>query len=123
MSIHPRHLAIEALIGWTLLVGVLLSVAFVTAGLAWHWTLHGDVTLDYTITSTTVREFLASALTEAIVQPRPRALVNLGLGLLLLTPYVRVLASLVYFAAVERDWKYTVFTAFVFTTLTYAMIR
>jgi uncharacterized membrane protein len=53
---------------------------------------------------------------------RPRLLVNLGIGVLLLTPYVRVLASLVYFATVERDPKYALFTAFVLAVLTYSLL-
>jgi uncharacterized membrane protein len=53
---------------------------------------------------------------------RPRVLVNLGIGVLLLTPYLRVLASLVYFAIIEHDRKYTVFTAFVLAVLTYSLL-
>jgi uncharacterized membrane protein len=37
------------------------------------------------------------------------------------TPYVRVLASLFYFAVVARNWKYTLFTGFVLTVLTYSL--
>jgi uncharacterized membrane protein len=39
----------------------------------------------------------------------------------MLTPYIRVLASLLYFAFVERNRKYTVFTGFVFAVLTYSL--
>jgi len=52
---------------------------------------------------------------------RPRLLVNLGLVVLLLTPYARVLASMLYFALVERNRKYTAFTTFVLLTLTYSL--
>jgi len=38
----------------------------------------------------------------------------------LLTPYVRVLASMIFFL-VERNWKYSVFTFFVFAVLTYSL--
>ena len=41
--------------------------------------------------------------------------------MLLLTPYVRVLASMLYFALVERNLKYSVFTAFVLLVLTYSL--
>jgi len=40
----------------------------------------------------------------------------------MLTPYVRVLASMLCFAA-ARNWKYTCFTATVLATLTYALFR
>ena len=52
---------------------------------------------------------------------RPRMLVNLGIAALMLTPYVRVLMSMLYFALVERNRKYAVFTAFVLAMLTYGL--
>lgn len=52
---------------------------------------------------------------------RPRLLINLGIAALMLTPYVRVLASMLYFAFIERNGKYTLFTGFVFAVLTYSL--
>ena len=52
---------------------------------------------------------------------RPRLLVSLGIITLLLTPYVRVLASFVLFAFVERNAKYAVFTGFVLAVLSYSL--
>ena len=52
---------------------------------------------------------------------RPRLLVGLGIGAILLTPYSRVLASLLFFAFVEHNWKYTAFTGFVLAVLTYSL--
>jgi uncharacterized membrane protein len=48
--------------------------------------------------------------------------ISLGVATLLLTPYLRVLASIGYFAFVERDLKYTLFTTFVFAVLTYSLL-
>jgi uncharacterized membrane protein len=42
--------------------------------------------------------------------------------ILLLTPYLRVLASVVFFAAIEHDSKYTTFTGLVFAVLTYSLV-
>ena len=39
----------------------------------------------------------------------------------MLTPYVRVAASMLYFGIAEHNWKYTLFTLFVFTVLTYSL--
>ncbi|MEM0348696.1 MAG: DUF1634 domain-containing protein [Candidatus Caldarchaeum sp.] len=44
-----------------------------------------------------------------------------GLVILMLTPYIRVVASLVYFLA-KRDFKYTFITAFVLIILTISLI-
>ena len=75
---------------------------------------------DYHVAGTNVFQFLVVDVRQLLVGSlRPRLLVNLGIAVLMLTPYARVLASLVYFAVVERNWKYTGFTAFVLTTLTY----
>jgi len=46
---------------------------------------------------------------------------NVGLAVLMLTPYARVLASVLYFALVERSAKYTIFTGFVLAVLTYSL--
>jgi len=122
MTPRERTVEMEVLIGWALLAGVASSVSLIAAGLLWHWVAHGDVTLDYAIASTSVYDFLVTDVAQVLARARPRTLINLGLGVLMLTPYVRVLASLVYFAVVERDWKYTAFTGFVFATLTYALL-
>jgi uncharacterized membrane protein len=39
----------------------------------------------------------------------------------MLTPYLRVVASVVYFMAGLRNWKYAVFTGFVLAVLTYSL--
>ena len=114
---------IDSLVGWILLVGVLASLALVAAGLAWHWARYGDPVFDYSLAGTTVFEFVVSdvrALGAGTV--RPRLLLNLGIAVLLLTPYLRVLASTLYFAIAERNLKYTLFTAFVLATLTYSLM-
>ncbi len=52
---------------------------------------------------------------------RPELLIELGLLGMILTPYARVVASLLYFAFAARNWKYTAFTGFVLTVLTYSL--
>jgi uncharacterized membrane protein len=118
---RPRF-DMELVVGSILLVGVLSSMALLAAGLAWHWATSGNTVLDYSLAGTTVFQFVLTdigQLTSGAL--RPRVLVNLGIGVLLLTPYVRVLASLLYFALVERNPKYSAFTAFVLLVLTYSL--
>ena len=110
---------VEAVVGYTLMAGVLTSLVLVAVGLAWHWIVRGTLQFDYTLPGTNVADFLRADVEQAALAPaRPRLLVNWGIAVLLLTPYVRVLASMIYFAVVDRDWKYTLFTAFVLGTLT-----
>ncbi len=115
-------LAMESLVGYILLGGVLLSVALTVSGLMWHWLSTGVLTLQYTISGTNLLQFLAQDLHRlGSGAARPRVLVNLGIATLLLTPYLRVFVSMVFFAFVERNWKYTLFTAFVFSALSYSL--
>jgi len=67
-------------------------------------------------------EFVANELRLAVDGAvQPRLLVNLGIITLMLTPFVRVAASVVYFLAVLKNWKYTLFTTIVLAVLTYSL--
>jgi len=113
----------DTLVGYILLGGVLVSLVLVGAGIVWHWVRSGDPRFDYALAGTTVFQFLVADFRAlASGELRPRLLLNLGIAVLLLTPYLRVLASMTYFALVERNAKYTLFTAFVLGTLTYSLL-
>lgn len=112
----------EILVGSILLVGVMLSTALLIIGLAWHWITTGHLGLEYSVAGLNFFQFLLADFHQVVSGVlRPRFLVSLGLAMLMVTPYVRVLASILYFAFVERNWKYTLFTAFVFSVLTYSL--
>lgn len=112
----------ESLVGLILLVGVLTSAALLLTGLAWHWAATGNLTFDYQIKNLNLFQFVVTDLRLAFAgRFRPRLFLSLGIAALLLTPYVRVLASMVFFAFVEKNLKYAVFTAFVFAVLTYTL--
>jgi uncharacterized membrane protein len=112
----------EILVGSILQYGLLLSVALLVAGLAWHWTTTRQLGTEYVVTGMNLFQFLLADVRQAILGTmRPRLLVSLGLAVLLMTPYTRVMASLAYFAFVERNWKYALFTAFVFVVLSYSL--
>ncbi len=112
----------ETLVGYILQVGVLLSVALLAAGLLWHWAATGSSRLDYTLAGMSFFQFLLADLQQALAGAfRPRLLVSLGIATLLLTPYLRVAASFLYFALVARDGKYATFTGFVWAVLTYSL--
>jgi uncharacterized membrane protein len=124
MRTSPRRARfdVDTLVGCTLLAGVLASLGLIAAGLAWHWAVHGTLRLDDTLPATSVGGFVIADVGQlATAGARPRLLVNLGIGVLMLTPYVRVLVSLLYFGLAERNVKYARFTAFVLGTLTYGL--
>lgn len=115
-------LDMESLVGYILLTGVLLSVALLSVSFVWRWVRVGNLRFEHSIVGMNFFEFISSTLQKMASRAfRPRLFLNMGIGVLMLTPFVRVLASVVYFAFVEHNWKYTLFTAFVLSVLTYSL--
>lgn len=117
-----RSARMEVLIGDILLAGVLISAFLIIAGLLWDWQTTGNLDLNYRLSGTNLLAFVVAAAGQFLSPgERGQALVSLGVGVLLLTPFARVLASVLFFAFGERNWKYTVFTAMVLAILTYSL--
>ncbi len=113
---------IENLVGYILLIGVVTSLSLIIGGLAWHLVRTGQIGIQYDIAGMNFFEFLRSGLRQVFAdQYRPRLLVSLGIAMLMLTPFVRVFASMIYFLVAARNWKYAAFTGFVLTVLTYSL--
>ncbi len=113
----------ELLVGYILLAGVLISIAFLVIGLVWQYALTGSLHLNYLIAGMNYFDFLLRDL-RSLFHPAgwdPRIFIDLGIASLLFTPYIRVVSSMVFFAVEERNWKYTAFTAFVGAVLTYSL--
>jgi uncharacterized membrane protein len=112
----------ERVVGRILFAGVSVSVCCLAAGLLWQWASIGQPRFDYELPHTHIARFLLGELT-AVVHGRvsPARLINLGILALLLTPYLRVVLSMVYFVAIERNYKYGIITGFVGTILTYSL--
>jgi uncharacterized membrane protein len=118
----PSAARMETLIGYILLIGVIATVILLSSGLLWYWLTTGSLRMDYTIAGMNLFEFVAAELGQvADGMIRPRLLVSLGIVALLLTPYLRVAASFLYFALIARDGKYAVFTGIVWSVLTYSL--
>jgi len=114
-----RQLEMDVLVGYILLCGVLLSVALIVAGLLWKYIQTGGVRLEYELAGMNLFQFVVSEIRlAALGHFRPRLLINMGIVVLMLTPFFRVLASVVYFLVVLKNWKYTAFTLFVLLVLT-----
>jgi uncharacterized membrane protein len=112
----------DLLVGYILLIGVLLSLALVVAALIWKWKLTGNVEFDYKLSGMNFFQLTVNELGLAAHDVvRPRLLLSLGILMLMLTPFIRVLVSMLYFMIGLKNWKYTLFTAFVLATLTYSL--
>lgn len=112
----------DSLVGYLLLVGVVSSGILILSGVVWHWLSTGTLAVEYRIRGMNLFEFALKSLEDLSRGGiRSRLLVNLGIVTLMLTPFVRVLASMLYFAFAERNFKYTVFTAVVLAILSYSL--
>jgi uncharacterized membrane protein len=119
---HPQeqHLErhMEGLIGTLLLVGLTVSVCLILASLLWNLARTGQLGLDYTVQDENLYQFLWRDTQALFSKPaNPRLVLNLGVIVLLLTPYLRVVTSF-YFLLVERSLKYASFTGIVLLILT-----
>lgn len=119
---EARQFQMDTVVGVVLRDGVLLSLGLIVIGLVWRWLRTGGMALDYQIAGTNLFEFVTGEVRLAVQgSVRPRLLINLGIAVLMLTPFIRVAVSMVYFMGVLRNWKYTCFTAIVLIVLTYSL--
>ena len=112
----------DAIVGYILLIGVLISLVLVVAALIWRWIDTRTVAFNYKLTGMNLFELILNEVKLAMHgMLRPRLLLSMGITMLMLTPFIRVLVSMVYFMAALKNWKYSVFTAIVLLTLTYSL--
>ena len=119
---EARMANMDSLVGYILLVGVVLSATLIVGGTLWNWILSHHLTVSFSISGENYFDFLVTSLRRLFTdQIQPSLLIRLGIATLMLTPFLRVLASVFYFALVDRNWKYTLFTMFVCSVLTYSL--
>jgi uncharacterized membrane protein len=112
----------DLLLGYLLLGGVGLSMTLIVVGLIWRFSRIGHFTLDHALSGMNLFEFLLTEIrTAASGQMSPRTLIDGGIAVLMLTPFLRVAASVVYFMVGLKNWKYTLFTGFVLAVLTFSL--
>jgi len=112
----------ETTLGYLLLAGVVLATLLVVAGLVWSWAKTSRLGVEYAMPKVTLFRFAATEASHALSGDiHPRLLISLGITVLLVTPYLRVVSSLLFFALRERDLKYSLFTGFVLVVLTYSL--
>lgn len=115
------QLRMDTLVGTLLLIGVMASLALVTAGAIWSFLSTGRMVPNYRIVGMNFFDFAvatAAGLRHGLFTPK--LLINTGIVALMLTPFLRVLASMLYFLTVKNP-KYTAFTAFVLAVLAWSL--
>jgi uncharacterized membrane protein len=112
----------QAVIGWILRVGVLLSMSIIFIGGLIYLYRHGQVTADYH-TFKGVPDFVhnMSGIFNGIITLRGRAIIQAGIILLIATPIIRVIFSAIGFV-LEKDYLYTGITLLVLLIIFTSML-
>jgi uncharacterized membrane protein len=113
--------SIEIIVGHLLRTGVLLSAAVIIFGGIIYLARHGHSTAGYRVfqgDNSPLRT--VTGIFHGTLQFSGRAIIQLGLLLLIATPVARVLFSAVAFA-IERDYLYVAFTLTVLAILSYSL--
>ncbi len=113
---------IENILGNLLRVGVLLSALVVMMGAGIYLVRHGHSPVDYRVFRGEPADLRGvRGIIRETSALRGRAIIQLGLLLLIATPVARVAFSIFGFAE-ERDRMYVFFTVIVFSILLYSLL-
>ena len=113
----------DALVGTILLSGVLTSIVLIVIGFIWNWTANGTLTLSYAIFGENYFGFLRSSITHLFdgSDVEARQFINPGIVTLMLTPFIRVAVSFIYFLNAEKNRGFSVINLIVLSVLTYSL--
>ncbi|WP_114937424.1 DUF1634 domain-containing protein [Mucilaginibacter endophyticus] len=112
----------QAVIGWILRAGVLVSMSIVFIGGVIYLYRHGHTHVDYS-KFVGVPDFVSNpaGIIHGIITLRGRAIIQAGIVLLIATPVIRVVFSAIGFI-MERDFLYTGITMLVLLIILASMI-
>ena len=111
----------QVIIGWVLRLGVITSMAVVFVGGIIYLYRHGYSVADYT-TFKGVPDFIHPAgIIEGIINFRGRAIIQAGIILLVATPVIRVICSVIGFI-IERDRLYIFISILVLLIILISML-
>jgi uncharacterized membrane protein len=116
---------LETGVSYVLIIGVLLSLVLEMAGMILFYRTFHTFAISREpyayVRGSDFFTFVAQLLLGTSEQIRGLRLMILGIAVLILTPYVRALMSVVYFA-LTRNIKYTIITLFVLIILTVSLM-
>ena len=112
---------VEQRMGRVLQTGVAIAALVVLAGGVLHLVHEGKTAPDYKNFHDVVPWLKsASGIVGAVIDGRGRALIQLGILLMIATPVMRVVFA-VYAFARQKDWLYTGVSCFVLALLAYSL--
>jgi uncharacterized membrane protein len=114
----------ERIIGYTLISGVVISLVLEAFGIFFYYHSQGDLRVmgDKTmfIHGRNFFYFLIELIQGGYTHGKAVFLMTLGIAVLMLTPYVRVILSVIHFSR-EKNAKYVFITLFVLALLTMSL--
>lgn len=115
-------LRIEVIIGALLRTGVILAAGVVLLGAVVYFAHHGQEVADYRAFHGAPEALRSvTGIIHGALHMSGRAIIQLGLLILIATPVARVAFSAVAFA-IERDYLYVWITLFVLAVLLYSLL-
>ena len=115
---------LESLISYVLVVGVATSVVLEIIGIGLYFGAYGNLQVSQAsnmfITGENFFAFIVEKIQNLFVSENAVLFMTLGVIILILTPYVRAIASFGYFIW-ERNVKYVLITFFVIFVLTLSL--
>lgn len=114
----------ERAISYVLIVGVVTSLVIEVVGIVSFYAVYGQLNIldskDVFLHGKNFFSFLSVLIQGEYPQKGPLLMMSLGIAILILTPYVRVVMSVLYFTR-ERNIKYALITLFVLLLLTISL--
>jgi uncharacterized membrane protein len=119
-----REVKLESLISYLLIIGVLAAVILEVIGITLYYGTYGNVAYSQApnvyITGENFFAFVVERIQNLFVTENAIAFMTAGIIVLVLVPFVRAIASCLYFAW-EKNWKYVIITLFVIVVLTISL--
>ena len=100
-------IAIEDASAWVLRIGVILSALVMLTGILFSFA-HGTVSVQRM--KSDAFEYRPAVIWQGICHGSGKSIIEAGIYILLFTPIMRVLTSMVLFAFGQRDWVYALIT-------------
>lgn len=118
----PSEQQLEILLSNLLKYGVLIASAVVLLGGVLYLIRHGTEPAEYHVFRGEPSEFRSPAgVVNAVLSGSRRGIIQLGLLILIATPVLRVIISLLTFL-LQREFIYVIVTSLVLASLTYSLI-
>lgn len=116
---------LETIVSYILITGVIISVLLEIIGIGLFYRTYGNVQISQSetvfISGLNFFTFIFDQLQRLLVSQNAIMFMTLGLIILILTPYIRAITSVIYFAW-KKDRKYIWLTLFVLIVLTASLV-